>query len=662
MTPAIPDAVPAVGPPVVYVVDDDSGMRQTVIDILALAGIAAEGFGSGRAAEACCGEGRPDLAVVDQRLPDTTGIALSASLKSADPDLGVILLTGYASTDNAIAAVGVADDYLTKPVPPDEFVRSVKAGLDRTRLRRENRQLVTRLQQLNASLEATVAQRTRELEAAHEQALKDQAIRHQLQAQAARQRLENRLHQAERLESLGQLAGGVAHDFNNLLAVILNCAAFVAKATADNESARADVEQIRAAAERAATLTRQLLIFGRREQARPEALDLSLITADLQGLLARSIGENIELIVHPGPGLPAVHADRGQIEQVLVNLVVNARDAMPDGGTLTIETSLAQLGDDEALLHTNVGPGRFVVLSVSDTGVGMSRGVAKRIFEPFFTTKPTGQGTGLGLATVHGIVTAAGGSLSVDSQLGAGTCIRAFFPAAQGKAAQPARPAASAPTRGNGETILIVEDEPAVLQVTARILRRNGYQVHTASTGAQALALASRHEFDLLLTDQVMPEMSGSEVAQRIGQIRPEAVVLFMSGYSRNVPRSRDTPDEDAVLLRKPFTEQTLLESIHAVLTAPGPAGPPAATPAEPRPGRSGTSALYTWHRTQPAAGYFRRLDDSASRGPGARMALSCDALRISCSLVSKVASENGFSIRWLLGSSTPWALSRPRV
>jgi signal transduction histidine kinase len=577
MTAATPDAVPAVGPPVVYIVDDDPGMRQTVIDILALAGIAAEGFGSGRAAEACCGDGRPDLAVVDQRLPDTTGIALSASLKSADPDLGVILLTGYASTDNAIAAVGVADDYLTKPVPPDEFVRSVKAGLDRTRLRRENRQLVTRLQQLNASLEATVAERTRELEAAHEQALEDQAIRHRLRAQAARQRLENRLHQAERLESLGQLAGGVAHDFNNLLAVILNCAAFVAEATAGNESARADVEQIRAAAERAAALTRQLLIFGRREQARPEALDLSLITADLQGLLARSIGENIELVVHPGPGLPAVHADRGQIEQVLVNLVVNARDAMPDGGTLTIGTSLAQLGDDEALLHPNVGPGHFVVLSVSDTGVGMSPDVVKRIFEPFFTTKPTGQGTGLGLATVHGIVTAAGGSLSVDSQLGAGTSIRAFFPA-EGKAAQPAEAAASAPTRGNGQTILIVEDESAVLEVTARILRRNGYQVHAASTGAQALALASRHEFDLLLTDQVMPEMSGPEVAQRIGQIRPEAGVLFMSGYSWNVPGPRNVPAEGAMLLRKPFTEQALLESIRAALTAPGRVGLPAAT------------------------------------------------------------------------------------
>src|SRR5579864_9307170 len=343
MTAAPPDTVPADGPTVVYIVDDDPGLRQTVIDILALAGITAEGFGSGRAAEACCGDGRPDLAVVDQRLPDTTGIALSARLKSADPDLGVILLTGYASTDNAIAAVGVADDYLTKPVPPDEFVRSVKAGLDRTRLRRENRQLVTRLQQLNASLEATVAERTRELEASHEQALKDQAIQHRLQAQAARQRLENRLHQAERLESLGQLAGGVAHDFNNLLAVILNCVSFVAEATTGDGQVQSDVEQIRTAAERAAELTRKLLIFGRQERVRLEALDLNAVVADAAKLLARSIGEHIKLVVRAAPGLPPIRADRGQVEQVLINLAVNARDAMPDGGTLAIEPSLVEL-------------------------------------------------------------------------------------------------------------------------------------------------------------------------------------------------------------------------------------------------------------------------------------------------------------------------------
>ncbi|HEY6280148.1 MAG TPA: response regulator [Streptosporangiaceae bacterium] len=566
-----PGPGPAPGPPLAYVVDDDPGMRQTLTEILALAGISAESFGLGAAAQESFRGARPDLAIVDQRLPDTTGITLSTALKSEDPDLSVILLTGYASADSAIAAVGLVDDYLTKPVPPDDLVRRVKASLERTRLRRENRQLVARLQELNSSLEATVAERTRELEAAHRKALKDQAIRERLQAQAEREQLENLLHQSQRLESLGQLAGGVAHDFNNLLAVILNCASFVAEATTGDDSVRADVEQIRAAAERAARLTRQLLIFGRREEVRLEALDLNAIAADLHSLLARSIGENVKLIVHPAAGLPAVRGDRGQIEQVLLNLAVNARDAMPDGGTLTIESGLAQLDEQYARLHPGASPGHYVVLSVSDTGVGMSPQVVRRIFEPFFTTKPRGKGTGLGLATVHGIVTKVGGSLSVDSEEGAGTTIRAFYPVAESETqASAASPAPTAVTSGQGKTILVVEDEPAVLEVTTRILRRGEYSVLPAATGDEALALAADHEFDLLLTDQVMPDISGRELAERIRQIRPQAAVLFMSGYSQDQRGPQDAHGEKAALIHKPFTEQALLAGIRSAIVARG--------------------------------------------------------------------------------------------
>jgi signal transduction histidine kinase len=456
-TAADPDA--EAGSPPVYIVDDDPGIRQTVVEILALHGVTAEGFGSGASARASLRTARPDLVMVDQRLPDTTGIALAVTLKSEDPDLGVVLVTGYASADNAIAAVGVVDDYLTKPVPPDDLVRSVNAGLDRARLRRENRHLVARLQELNSSLEATVAERTRELESAHRQALENQAVRERLQAQAERERLENRLHQFHRLESLGQLAWGVAHDFNNLLAVILNCASFVADATAGDESVRADVEQIRSAARRAAELTHQLMIFGGRDRTEPEALDLGAVVADVQSLLARSIGEHIKLVVRRPAGLPVVRADRSQIEQVLVNLAVNARDAMPDGGTLTIEPSARELGEGYAHLHPTVRPGSYVALSVSDTGMGMSPEVAARIFEPFFTTKPPGQGTGLGLATVHGIVTAAGGSLNVHSEPGTGTTILAFFPVADTEATAAASAAAGpgAAAKDHGETILLVE-------------------------------------------------------------------------------------------------------------------------------------------------------------------------------------------------------------
>jgi signal transduction histidine kinase len=571
-------AAPALDPgaaPRVYVVDDDPDMRQTVVEILALSGVAAAGFESGTAAHAACAGAAPDLAVVDQRLPDTTGIALAGRLKSADPDLGVMLLTGYASADNAIAAVGVVDEFLTKPVPPDDLVRRVRSGLDRTRLRRENRQLVARLRELNSSLEATVAQRTRELEEAHRRALEQQVIRERLQAQAERERLENRLHQSQRLESLGQLAGGVAHDFNNLLAVILNCVGFVAEATVGDAQVRADIEQIRTAAERAAELTRKLLIFGHQERVRLEALDLNAVVADAAKLLARSIGEHIKLVVRAAPGLPPVRADRGQIEQVLVNLAVNARDAMPDGGTLAIEPSLAELDEEYARLNPSVTPGRYVALSVSDTGTGMSREVVGRVFEPFFTTKAQGKGTGLGLAIVHGIVTGAGGSVSVYSERGVGTTIRAYFPVASGEPAAPAPGPPAADVQGRGETILVVEDEPAVLDVAARILEQNRYTVLAAGTGSQALALAAEHRFDLLLTDMVMPEISGLELARRVKQLRPVVAVLFMSGYSQDVLGPQRVNDEGIALVQKPFSRRTLLDGVRTAVGATARPGRP---------------------------------------------------------------------------------------
>jgi signal transduction histidine kinase len=552
------------GWPLVYVIDDDAGMRETVTEILASAGVTAEGFGSGKSVQTALESARPDLALVDQRLPDTTGLALAASLKSQDPDLSVVLLTGYASADNAIAAVGLADDYLTKPVLPDDLVRNVMAGIDRTRLRRENRRLVARLQEMNSSLEATVAERTLELEEAHKHALEEQ-----VQAQAERERVENRLHQSQRLESLGMLAGGVAHDFNNLLNVILNCAGFVAEETADKESVRADVGEIIKAAGRAAQLTRQLLIFGRGDQVQLKALDLNVVIADVQSLLVRSIGENVQLVVHPSASLPPVQADRGQLEAVLVNLAVNARDAMPGGGILTIELGVILLDHEDTGLLPPLSPGCYVTLSVSDTGVGMSPDLVARVFEPFFTTKPQGQGTGLGLATVHGIVTAAGGGLSVQSTPGAGTTVRAFYPAAEEPASADTAMVVTAGARGRGETILVVEDEPAVLRAVTRILQRNDYSVLAATTGTEALALAVDHGFDLLLTDAVMPGMSGLELADRVRQTRPQASVLFMSGYSPDLAGSGRALPVDVPLVQKPFTERALLEAIRAAVATP---------------------------------------------------------------------------------------------
>jgi PAS domain S-box-containing protein len=395
--------------------------------------------------------------------------------------------------------------------------------------------------------------------------LRDVSEQHQQRAEL--DALNARQHQSERLESLGQLAGGIAHDFNNLLAAIMNYAAFVADETADRPEVLADVQQIQTAAERAARLTRQLLIFGRRGAIQTESLELNAIVTDIHNLLSRSIGEHIELRVDPSPNLPTMRADRGQVEQVLLNLAVNARDAMPDGGTLTLETAGVELDDDYARLHPLVNAGHYVELTVSDTGTGMSADVAAHIFEPFFTTKPVGQGTGLGLATVYGIVADAGGTMSVYSEEGIGTTFRLYFPVT-GVPAPPSTVAPTAYTEGHGETILVVEDEPAVLELTSRILREGGYAVLEAATFPEALSLATSHDFHLLLTDSVMPEMSGSALAEQVSVLRPGRRVLFMSGYSEGVLSPQRLLDNDMTLIQKPFSRRTLLETVSAALSS----------------------------------------------------------------------------------------------
>ncbi len=326
---------------------------------------------------------------------------------------------------------------------------------------------------------------------------------------AGRRTSEARLHQAERMETVGQLAGGIAHDFNNLLGAITGFAGLVADASADRPEVRADAEQILAVARRAARLTRELLIFSRREPVQPELIDLNAVVAGAHDLLAISVGGRVELRFELAAEVPAVLADRGQVEQALLNLAVNARDAMPGGGTLTLATGRADLGTGHPGARPRLSPGCYAELTVSDTGRGMSTEVANRAFEPFFTTKPLGEGAGLGLASAYGIVTQAGGTISIESEEGMGTVFHVYLPAADMPLPAPAgRPGAAAPAGGHGERVLVVDDEPAMLAVTTRILRRSGYQVLEAGTCGEALALLSAHEFELLLTDAVMPELS----------------------------------------------------------------------------------------------------------------------------------------------------------
>jgi two-component system cell cycle sensor histidine kinase/response regulator CckA len=384
--------------------------------------------------------------------------------------------------------------------------------------------------------------------------------------EAERRELEGQLQQAERLESLGQLAGGVAHDFNNLLAVITSYASFVAEQTAGDPAVQADVSQIQGAAERAARITKQLLIIGRRDAQQREVLDLNTIVSGTRDLLTAALGAGIEIRMILGRNLPAIEADRGQVEQVLLNLAVNARDAMPGGGTLTIETGVAGVG----YYQGGLGPGRYAELAVSDTGTGMSSDVVAWIFDPFFTTKPVGQGTGLGLATVHAVVTGLGGSISVESEEGSGTAFRVLLPAS---AAAPQAPAGSAPgqpgARGKGQTVLVVDDEPAVLELAARILRQNGYATLEAGTFEEALSLASAQDMQLLLTDSVMPRMSGTILAERVVTMRPRVRVLYMSGHAEEALGERVAQDR-AQFIQKPFTSQELLDKVESALaTAP---------------------------------------------------------------------------------------------
>jgi two-component system, cell cycle sensor histidine kinase and response regulator CckA len=400
--------------------------------------------------------------------------------------------------------------------------------------------------------------------------------RERLQAETETERLQNQLHQAQRLESLGALAGGIAHDFNNLLAVIINYAAFVANdldAAAGIEGdtrwrgTREDVEQIRLAGERAAHLTHQLLAFARREVVQPEVVDVNDVVSDIEQLLRRTLGEQVELRSSLAGDLRPVLIDPGRLEQILVNLAVNARDAMPDGGALRIDTSNMDVDKEYTASRLELSPGPHVCLRVSDTGVGMSRETVQRAFDPFFTTKPPGQGTGLGLATVYGIVEQAGGRSQIYSEPDVGTTFTMLLPATDLLGA-PAEPARDSPVRRGEETILLVEDEQALREVTRRILTAAGYRVIVAENGIEALRVADVHEgqIDLLLSDVIMPQMLGPQLARQLLELRPSVRVLLMSGFAQPIIDSGGHLDAGMTLIEKPFSGPRLLAKIAQVI------------------------------------------------------------------------------------------------
>ena len=385
-----------------------------------------------------------------------------------------------------------------------------------------------------------------------------------------RRNLEEQLRQSQKMEAVGRLAGGIAHDFNNLLTVIKGYSELILDEFTHTDPRRGEIDEISKAADRAASLTRQLLAFSRQQVLEPKILNLNSVVHNMDKLLHRLIGEDIDLFTVLEPGLGRVKADPGQVEQVIMNLAVNARDAMPQGGKLTIETANVELDENYARDHMSVKPGSYVMIAVTDTGVGMTEKVKVRIFEPFFTTKEVGKGTGLGLSTVYGIVKQSGGYVWVYSEIGKGSSLKVYLPRVDAKA-EFVSPSSTQPARRGSETVLLVEDEDGVRALIRQVLHKHGYDVLEARHGGEALLMCERHQskIDLLLTDVVLEQMSGRELAERLLKVRPEMKVLYVSGYADDAIVHHGVLTAGMAFLQKPFTTEALARKVRYVLDAP---------------------------------------------------------------------------------------------
>jgi two-component system cell cycle sensor histidine kinase/response regulator CckA len=383
------------------------------------------------------------------------------------------------------------------------------------------------------------------------------------------QRMEAQFRHAQKMEAVGRLAGSVAHDFNNVLSVILSLTSLILTDLKAVDPLRIDIELIKKAGERGADLTRQLLAFSRQQVVAPRTVDMNEIVRESERMLKRLLREDVELVTHCQRQLSKVLVDPGQIDQVILNLVINARDAMPEGGKLTIETKDVELDESYSTEHFGATPGPHVMLAVSDTGAGMTKETQSRIFEPFFTTKDVGKGTGLGLSTVFGIVQQCRGNIWVYSEVGGGTTFKVYFPAHKGP--DTIAPEPTTPTTLQGtETVLLVEDQEDVRQVACQILRRYGYHVIEARNAGEAWLTSERHPrtIHLLLTDVVMPQMSGRELAERLIRARPDMKVLYMSGYTDNTVIHHGILDSGIAYLQKPIVPEGLARRVREVLDA----------------------------------------------------------------------------------------------
>jgi len=480
--------------------------------------------------EAISRQGPYAIVVSDYRMPGMDGVQFLSRVRELAPDSVRMLLTGYADLQTAIEAVNRGNIFrlLTKPCPSDTLTCALAAGAEQYRL--------------------MIAER--------ERVEKEKAF------------LEEQLRQAQKMEAIGSLAGGVAHDFNNFLTVINTTSQLALMELKSCDPSREKFESIQKVGERAATLTQQLLAFSRRQVVEMKILDLNTLLRELEKMLVRLIGEDIELKLVLDKNLGKVHADPGQIGQVILNLVVNARDAMPSGGKLTIETVNKELNSEYVFPQAGQTPGRYVMLSVSDTGMGMTPEIQEKIFEAFFTTKEKGKGTGLGLSIVYGIMKQSRGDIKVYSKPGQGTTFKIYLPRvdepmekAGGKVLKEGLP-------GGQETILVVEDEEEVRKLAVAILRKQGYRILETSPGRDAFLIweQCKEQVHLLLTDVVMPGLNGPELARRLKYFYPEMKVLYMSGYPDYVIFQPGMLDHGMFFLQKPFSVEGLVGKVREVL------------------------------------------------------------------------------------------------
>jgi PAS domain S-box-containing protein len=629
----------------VLIVDDDDALLRTLSDVLELHGIRTVTAGSARRGLALASELAfpPAVALVDLRLPDMDGLELVARLHALSSLTQVVVLTGHASLTTALQALREESfDYLVKPVPPDQLVRTIRSATDRWRresleeeFRRANERFRLLLENLSEvilvveadgcvryaspSIERVTGQTPESVEGRSLLALVDPAQqdeargylrgivtgtpgdgirlrgRHEsgqwrllellgrnlldhpgvsgivLTARDVTERdaLETQLRQAQKMETIGRLAGGIAHDFNNLLAAIMGSVELALGRSPQPEVAR-DLELIEETARRAAELTRRLLTFSRQKAIEPEIVDLRTIVTDVERMLQRILTGDVTLITRLHAGAAQVLVDPVQVERVLLNLAMNARDAMPSGGTLTIETEPVEIPSGASRPLPDVPDGAFIAVHVRDTGVGMSEELKARIFEPYFTTKGPGKGTGLGLSTAYGIVRQMEGHIWVESRPGAGSTFHLLLPTSTAASDTGAHrvPARLHPSRGS-ETVLLVEDDQAVRRTTASLLRMLGYTVLEAFTRQQAVdAAQATADLALLISDVVMPETDGMELAAAVRLARPSCRVLYISGYTEATrPGGRPL---DAPLLAKPYTVDQLAEAVRGTL-APAP-------------------------------------------------------------------------------------------